>query len=73
MPDGGLFTDLLITPPPAGDACARPIGRRTARQRLRRPPAPRTGMLLAELHALVTAIGADERMHNRQVALLAAR
>lgn len=77
MPDGGLFPDLLIMTPPSGDACARPIGRRTARgprQRLRRPPAPsRTAMRLAELRTLVTAIGADERMHNRHVARLVAR
>jgi hypothetical protein len=30
-------------------------------------------MLLAELRALVTAIGADERMHNRHIARLIAR
>jgi hypothetical protein len=77
MPDGGLFPDLLIMPPPVGDACARPIGRRAAqvpRQRLRRPPAPsRTAVLLVELRALVTAIGADERMRNGHVARLVAR
>jgi len=55
-----LFPDLLDLncPGPAGDGCAKPIGRRMEAPRRRvplRPPRPSTAALLSELRALMRA------------------